>query len=93
MFPKMKPSSELQLLVLGELNATMGKEMQERLPKHVRRFLPEKESSWNGELMAEMIELGLRVNNSFFKKKETKKMSWRHPRTGKFSLKDYHLSP
>ena len=68
--------------------------MHEHLPKQVGRFLPEEESSRNGELMTEMItELGHRVNNSFFKKKETKKMSWRHPRTGKLSLKDYCLSP
>ena len=68
--------------------------MHEHLPKQVGTFLPEEESSRNGELMTEMItEIGLRISNSFFKKKETRKMSWRHPRTGKLSLKDYCLSP
>ena len=91
---KVKSSSELQLLIPGDLNATLGKEIHEHLPKQVGRFLPEEESSRNGELMTEIVtELGLRVNNSFFKKKETKKMSWRHPRTGKLSLMDYCLSP
>ena len=91
---KVKSSIEFQLLILEDLNAPLGREMHGHLEKQVGRFLPEEESSRTGELITEMItELGLRVNNSFFKKKETKNMGWRHPRTGKLSLKDYCLSP
>ena len=41
---KVKSSIEFQLLILGHLNATLGKEMHEHLPKHVGRFLPEENS-------------------------------------------------
>ena len=51
---KVKSSSEFQLLILGHLNATLGKETHEHLPKHVGRFLPE-ENSRIGELMTGMI--------------------------------------
>ena len=52
---KVKSSSEFQLLILGHLNATLGKETHEHLPKHVGRFLPEEESSRIWELITGMI--------------------------------------
>ena len=67
---KVKTSSELQLLILGHLNATMGKKMHEHLPQQFGRFLPEGESSRIGELKTEMTtELRHRISNSFLKKK------------------------
>ena len=52
---KVKSSSEFQLLILGHLNATLGKKMHEHIPKQVRRFLLEEESSRIWELMTEKI--------------------------------------
>ena len=68
-------SSEFQLLVVGDLNKTSGKEMHENRPEKVGWLLQENESSGNDELMPKIItELNL-CNQKFFL---IQKMSWWH---------------
>jgi hypothetical protein len=49
-------------------------------------------TSENGELLTEMaISCGLRVENTFYRKKLSQRTSWTHPATSRRSLLDLFL--
>ena len=81
---------DFSLIVLGDFKAAIGSENSALMPKIVGSHNIGDESSRNGMLLSEWcLERNLRIENTFFQKPALRACTWRHPRTGELSLKDY----
>ena len=82
-----------KILILGDLNAANGLDLNDHVPRQIGKAAASDESSRNGFLLAEFVtEQKLRVENNFFLKSDVRKCTWRHPRTKELSLKNYPLT-
>ena len=79
-------------LVLGDLNAQLGKEARVRFPKIVGKQSVLEETSGNYEHVLNFCQkFHLKFANSFFRHKPEHLWSWFHPKTGKGSQIDLIL--
>ena len=70
------------MLILGDLNAAIGLELNYHLPRRIAKAAASDERSSNGLLLAEYVtEHKFAVDNTFLLKTDVREFTWRHPRT------------
>ena len=81
-------------VIVGDLNTLIGSDARERYPSVVGAQNFDVKTSANSEALLDLCKSnGLKIANSLFTHDRVSSVTWKHPKTGETSIKDYFAVP